>query len=48
MYVKGMTTRLETLEDIYGFETLESFISDMADKILSQIEAWQNHPLDRV
>ena len=48
MYAKGMTTRQisETIEDIYGFETSESFISDVTDKILPQIEDWQNRPLD--
>ena len=36
MYAKGMTTRQisETIEDIYGFETSEGFISDVTDKIL--------------
>ena len=50
MYAKGMTTRQisETIEDIYGFETSEGFISDVADKILPQIEDWQNRPLDEV
>lgn len=50
MYAKGMTTRQisETIEDIYGFETLESFISDVTDKILPQIDDWQNSPLDEV
>ena len=50
MYAKGMTTRQisETIEDIYGFETSESFISDVTDKILPQIEEWQNRPLDEV
>ena len=50
MYAKGMTTRQisETIEDIYGFETSESFISDVTDKILPQIEEWQNRPLDDV
>lgn len=40
MYAKGMTTRQisETIEDIYGFETSEGFISDVTDKILPQIE----------
>jgi len=44
MYAKGMTTKQisETIEDIYGFETSESFISDVTDKILPQIEDWQN------
>lgn len=50
MYAKGMTTRKisETIEDIYGFETSEGFISDVTDKILPQIEDWQNRPLDEV
>ena len=50
MYAKGMTTRQisETIEDIYGFETSEGFISDVTDKILPQIEDWQNRPLDAV
>ena len=49
MYAKGMTTRQisETIEDIYGFETSESFISDVTDKILPQIEDWQNRPFGR-
>ena len=39
MYAKGMTTRQisETIEDIYGFETSEGFISDVTDKILPRI-----------
>ena len=50
MYAKRMTTRQisETIEDIYGFETSEGFISDVTDKILPQIEDWQNRPLDEV
>lgn len=50
MYAKGMTTRQisSTLEEIYGFETSEGFISDVTDKILPQIEEWQNRPLAEV
>lgn len=50
MYAKGMTTRQisETMEDIYGFEASEGFISDVTDKILPQSEDWQNRPLDEV
>ena len=50
MYAKGMTTKQisETIEDIYGFEASESFISDVTDKILPQIEDWQNRPLEAV
>ncbi len=45
-----MTTRQisETIEDIYGFETSEGFISDVTDKVLPQIEDWKNRPLDEV
>lgn len=40
MYAKGMTTRQisETIEDIYGFDVSEGFISDVTDKLLPQIE----------
>ena len=50
MYAKGMTTRQisETIEDIYGFEVSEGFISDVTDKIIPQIEDWQNRPLDEI
>ena len=50
MYAKGMTTRQisDILEGIYGFEVSEEFISDVTDKILPQIEDWQNRPLSEV
>ena len=50
MYAKGMTTKQisETLDDIYGFEVSEGFISDVTDKILPQIEEWQSRPLSSV
>ena len=50
MYAKGMTTRQisETIMDIYGFEVSEGFISNVTDKILPQIEEWQNRPLSAV
>ena len=50
MYAKGMTTRQisDTLMDIYGFEASEGFISDVTDKLLPQIEEWQNRPLESV
>ena len=37
MYAKGMTTR-----------QISDFISDVTDKILPQIEDWQNRPLDEI
>jgi transposase-like protein len=50
MYAKGMTTRQisETIEDIYGFEVSEGMVSDITDKLLPQIEEWQNRPLSAV
>ena len=50
MYAKGMTTCQisETIEDIYGFEISEGFISDVTDKLLPQIEDRQNRPLDEI
>ncbi len=45
-----MTTRQisDTLEDIYGFQSSEGFISDVTDKIMPQIEDWQNRSLSEV
>jgi len=50
MYAKGMTTRQisETIEDIYGFEVSEGMVSDITDRLLPQIEEWQNRPLAEV
>ena len=50
MYAKGMTTRQisDIIEDIYGIDVSEGVISDVTDKILVQIEEWQNRPLDDV
>lgn len=35
----------DIIEDIYGFEVSESFISNVTDKLLPQIEDWQTRPL---
>lgn len=50
MYAKGMTTRQisEQIEDIYGFEVSEGLVSDITDKLLPQIEEWQQRPLDEI
>lgn len=47
MYAKGLTTRQisEQIEDIYGFEVSEGFVSDVTDKLLPSIEDWQHRPL---
>ena len=50
MYAKGMTTRQisETINDIYGFEASEGFISDVTDKMLPRIDEWQYRPLANI
>ncbi len=50
LYAKGMTTRQisETIEDIYGFEVSDGFVSDITDRLLPEIEEWQNRPLNEV
>lgn len=47
MYARWLTTRQisEQIEEIYGFECSESFISDVTDKVLQDILDWQNRPL---
>ncbi|RRC94545.1 IS256 family transposase, partial [Prevotella sp. OH937_COT-195] len=50
MYAHGLTTRQisEQIEEIYGFECSESFISNVTDKVIDKIQDWQNRPLDEV
>lgn len=50
MYAKGLTTRQISaqIEDIYGFEISEGMVSDITNKLLPEIENWQNRPLSKV
>ena len=50
MYAKGLSTRQisEQIEDIYGFDVSEGFISDVTDRLLPQIKDWQQRPLSEV
>lgn len=50
MYAKGLTTRQisEQVEDIYGFEVSEGMVSDITDRLLPEIEDWQQRPLSQV
>lgn len=47
MYARGLTTNQisEQIEDIYGFEVSQSFVSNVTNKILPDIMEWQNRPL---
>ena len=50
MSAKGMTTRQisDIVEDIYGFEVSESMVTAVTNKILPQIEEWQQRPLSSI
>lgn len=50
MYARGLSTRQisEQIDDIYGFDVSEGMVSDITDKLLPQIEEWQNRPLSEV
>jgi transposase-like protein len=49
MYAKGNSQRdiANMIEDIYGFEISHDTISSITDKIIPQIEEWQNRPLKK-
>lgn len=50
MYAKGLSTKQisEQIEDIYGFEVSESLVSSITDKILVEVEEWQQRPLEEL
>ncbi len=50
MYARGLTTRQisDQIDEIYGFEVSESFVSNITNKILPEIMEWQNRPLDDI
>lgn len=50
MYAKGLTTRQisEQVEDIYGFGVSEGMVSDIIDRLLPEIEDWQQCPLSQI
>jgi len=47
LYAKGISCRdiQDHLENLYGVDVSPTFISDVTDKVLPQIQAWQNRPL---
>lgn len=49
-YANGINTRQisATIEDIYGFEVSEGFVSDVTDKIIPEVQDWQDRLLDTV
>ena len=49
MYAKGMSQRdiAETIDEIYGFEISHEMSSKITDRVLDQVEEWQNRPLKK-
>ena len=50
MYSKGMSQRdiEDSLREIYGAEVPQTLISKITDKILPEVNEWQNRPLESV
>lgn len=50
MYAKGLSTRQisDQIDDIYGFEVSEGMVSDITDRLLPEIQDWQQRPLSEV
>jgi putative transposase len=50
MYSKGMSQRdiEDSLREIYGADISQSLISKITDKILPEVNEWQNRPLEAV
>ena len=50
MYARGMSQRdiSSTIEDIYGFELFAEKISDITDRVLEELNEWQNRPLKKI
>lgn len=50
MYAKGMSQRdiEDTLREIYGSEISQGLIFRITDKILPEVNEWQNRPLEKI
>lgn len=50
MYSKGMSQRdiEDTLREIYGSDISQGMISKITDRILPEVNEWQNRPLDKI
>ena len=50
MYARGMSQRdiASTIEDIYGSEISAEMVSHITDKVLDELNDWQNRPLKKL
>jgi putative transposase len=50
MYSKGMSTRdiEDTLKEIYGADISHTLVSKITDRVLPEVNEWQNRPLESI
>ena len=50
LYARGMTVReiQEHLYEIYGTDVSSDLISEVTDKVIDEVNTWQNRPLDEI
>ena len=50
MYAKGMSQRdiALTIEDIYGFSISAETVSQITNRVMDELEEWQNRPLEKM
>ena len=50
LYAKGMSQRdiEDTIREIYGADVSQGMISKITDKILPEVNEWQNRPLEKI
>ena len=50
MYAKGMSQRdiEDTIREIYGADITQGMISKITDKIMPEVNEWQNRPLEKI
>ena len=48
LYAKGLSTReiQDQLAELYGVDISPTFVSSVTDSVISEVQAWQNRPLD--
>jgi len=48
LYAKGLSTReiVATFKEMYGADVSATLISNVTEKVMEQVQAWQARPLD--
>ena len=50
LYAKGLSTReiVEAFREMYGAEVSASLVSKVTERVLEQVQEWQNRPLEKI